>query len=623
MSPKRVGAMPGLLLRSSLLSDVASALRLLPPGSRIQLSLLVAANMATSLLDLIGVALVGIVSISLVTYAQSDDGATTDAFPSNIVAAIGFGNDIAGLFFLALAAAIFLLLKSLIGALLSRRTLLFLARRQAVVSERLTIRLFQQPLSVVEKRTSQETVYALISGVGAAIVSLLGSGALALAELSLLVVLGIGLLLLNFWVTVAAVVFFAVLALVIHRFLGSWARQTGDVTAATNVKLMQGIQEASSSFRELTVTNRMEAHTKRLADPILVAATSTATLVFITQVPKYVYESALLFGALALGAFEFSQRTAAEAVVTVSVFFAAGSRIMPSMLRLQNCLVSIRSSAGLSTPTFALYKALGADTEQSPDSRSASADRSASVLVPTVELRGVTASYPDADEPAIQEVDLTLEAGMSAAIVGPTGAGKSTLADVVLGILPVQSGLVRLGSLEPSECIKAWPGSIAYVPQVVSLVSGTVRQNVAIGVSDAEIDDEAVWSALRAAHLDEFLRSEREGLDTEVGERGVRLSGGQRQRLGLARALYSKPRLLVLDEATSALDAETEGAISNTLSRLHGAVTTIVIAHRLTTIKDADTVVYIDGGRILAQGDFETVRRLVPRFDDSARILGL
>jgi ABC-type multidrug transport system fused ATPase/permease subunit len=240
-----------------------------------------------------------------------------------------------------------------------------------------------------------------------------------------------------------------------------------------------------------------------------------------------------------------------------------------------------------------------------------------------VELQGVTARYPDSAEPAIQAVNLTLEAGMSAAIVGPTGAGKSTLADVVLGILPVESGIVRLGSLEPSECISTWPGSIAYVPQVVSLVSGTVRQNVAIGLSDEEIDDDAVWSALRAAHLDDFLRSEREGLDTEVGERGVRLSGGQRQRLGLARALYSKPRLLVLDEATSALDAETEGAISNTLSRLHGDVTTIVIAHRLTTIKDADTVVYIDGGRVLAQGAFETVRQLVPRFDESARILGL
>jgi ABC-type multidrug transport system fused ATPase/permease subunit len=605
---------------SGMADEISSALKLLPPGSRLRLGLLVFANMATSLLDLVGVALVGIVSVSLVGFAQPEVSSDSEAFPMNVVSSLGLADDVSGLFFLGLAAAGFLLLKSALGAYLSRKTLLFLARRQALVSGDMTIRLFRQPISTIEHRSSQEIAYSLITGVGAAIVSLLGSGALALAELALLAVLGIALLVLNFWVTVCAIIFFSLLAVFMHLVLGNWARNTSRITATTNYALVQGIQEAHGAFRELTVLNRMDAFTRRLATPILRAATSTATSGFIAQVPKYVYETSLLVAALALGAFEFSQQSPQEAVITVSVFLAAGSRIMPSMLRLQNSLVSIRSSAGLASPTFALFQSL----ESAPgDSEDHIAPRPSEGFSPTIQLADVTARYPGAPDPALQAINVEIAAGQSVAIVGPTGAGKSTLADVILGILPVEGGSVLVGGEHPLTCIKLWPGSIAYVPQAVSLVVGDVRQNVAIGLDGDEIDDDAIWRSLADVRLDEFLRSEREGLDTEVGERGVRMSGGQRQRLGLARALYSRPRLLVLDEATSALDAETEAAIASTLAGLHGRVTTIVIAHRLTTIKDADLVLYVDQGRITANGDFEQVRAAVPQFDESAKILGL
>ena len=621
MTPNRDGA--NVLLRSDLLHDVGSSLQLLNPRSRRRLLLLVAANMSTSLLDLVGVALVGALSVMLVTFIQPTDTADATGFPMNLIARLGIPNTPIGLFYLGLAAGLFLLLKSILGAYLSRRTLLFLARRQAEVAQTLSIRLFRQPLSLIEKRTSQETIYALLNGVNAAIVGLLGAGALALAELALLIVLGIALLILNFWVTVAAAVFFSLLALFMHLVLGSWASRTGALLGKTNYGLMQSIQEASSSFREITVSGRMDAHTSRMGTPISVWSRTQAVTQYISQVPKYVYETSLLIGALALGAFEFSRQSPQEAVVTVSVFLAAGSRIMPSMLRLQNCLVAIRSSAGQAEPTYSLYRSLEVPRADTPDpSRVESADPSVP-LVPTVTLRAVSARYPDTDTPALEDIDLDLSEGSTLAVVGPTGAGKSTLADVILGILPIEHGEVTIGGRPPLEAIAVWPGSISYVPQHVSLISGSVRENVAIGIPPEQIDDDLVWESLASVQLEDFLRSEREGLDTEVGERGVRLSGGQRQRLGLARALYSQPRLLVLDEATSALDAETEAAIARTLADLHGRVTTIVIAHRLTTIRHADLVVYIDGGHILARGDFESVRNQVTRFDESARILGL
>jgi ABC-type multidrug transport system fused ATPase/permease subunit len=186
-----------------------------------------------------------------------------------------------------------------------------------------------------------------------------------------------------------------------------------------------------------------------------------------------------------------------------------------------------------------------------------------------------------------------------------------------------QSGTVTISGVSPREAINRWPGAIAYVPQAVALVEGTVRENVALGLPRDLIDDELVWDALNRAHLADFLSESREGLDTKIGERGFRLSGGQRQRLGIARALYTRPRLLVLDEATSALDAETEQSIVQTLDELEGQVTTITVAHRLATVRRADQMLYLEGGRITARGTFDEVRAQVADFDRQAALLGL
>ena len=207
--------------------------------------------------------------------------------------------------------------------------------------------------------------------------------------------------------------------------------------------------------------------------------------------------------------------------------------------------------------------------------------------------------------------------------MGPTGAGKSTLADVILGVIPPVSGAVYIDGVSPAERIRTRPGTIAYVPQDVALISGTIRENVALGVHDDRVDDQRVWGALAEARLAEFVRNSPEGLDTAIGERGVRLSGGQRQRLGVARALYSHPSVLVMDEATSALDAETEHLITEMLDGLGSDVTTVTVAHRLATIRRADLVLYLEDGQVLASGTFDEVRAAISQFDRQANLLGL
>jgi len=195
--------------------------------------------------------------------------------------------------------------------------------------------------------------------------------------------------------------------------------------------------------------------------------------------------------------------------------------------------------------------------------------------------------------------------------------------DVLLGVIEPDLGHVRIGGMPPSEASSVFPGAIAYVPQDVAVIEGSVRDNVALGVPTELVDEDAVWEALGRASIDEMLRTGREGLETRVGENGIRLSGGQRQRLGLARALYARPRLLVLDEATSALDVVTEQSINSALIRLEGEVTLIVIAHRLATIRHCRKVAYLDKGLLKAVGSFGEVRAKQPDFDKQAGLSGL
>lgn len=596
---------------------------LLPKRDRRRLAAAATLQMATSILDLAGVLLVGLVGVVAVA---SSGQATVPAAVESAATAVGLegASTVALAVILTAAATALLLAKSVVALVVLRRIFKFLANRCAAVSANLGSRFLSASMLSVQSRSSQESAYALGAGVTAAIAGILGNVVVAATETSLLVLLGVALLVVDPMVTVVAVIYFAAVALLLQRVLGTWAGRVGETVAVVELTGLTTIQEAIIGYREIFVGNRRAFYRDRFRDARREVSRCNADSQFITQVPKYVMEAALIAGAALLLVSQLLSRDTAAAVATLALFLAAGSRVMPSIMRLQAATTGIRMAAGAAQMTFDLEARLPGTGLQTPsrDELAGSSRTSYVGFEPTVEVAGVSLSYGGSNR-ALDDVSLSIPAGSSCALVGATGAGKSSLADVILGIVEPDEGTVLVGGVSPADAIRRWPGSIAYVPQSVASTNGTVRENVALGLPKETVDDGRVWQALRRARLDAFLADSREGLDTPVGEHGIRLSGGQRQRLGLARALYTDPRLLVLDEATSALDAETEREISETVASLEGEVTVLVIAHRLATVMRADQLAYLENGRVIAYGTFSDVRATVPRFDRQAQILGL
>lgn len=613
---------------------VRSALRLLRRPERRKLGLAAVAQMSLSLLDLLGIALVGMVATVAVAGVQST------AFPAwltSIIEFLGLGNltrsQLVGV--LGLGAALALISKTAISAYLTKKLIDFLAGQQAAVSSRLARALLSRPLLDVQRWSTAEVLYALSAGTGAAVIGVLGSAVAAVAELFLFGIVAVSLFIVDPALTLIAAVLFGGILYLLQVVLGRMSAQNARRLADSAVGTTSAVQEALATYREATVLNRRELYVKRFEGLVVISARAVGGNQYILEVPKYVLETTLILAAFGLAIFQFVTKDLTAAATTVAVFMTAGFRIIPAMLRLQAAGINIRNGAEGARSTFELAdflewnpvsRAMATENVGLPDDPHRIREMIAAGhpgFVPNVEVVGVEVTYLGTDSPALVDASLHVPAGSSVALVGSTGAGKSTLADVILGVIDPAEGGVTVSGLAPRGAIERWPGAMAYVPQAVALVDGTIRDNVALGLPREAIDDERVWESLERAHLAGFLRSAREGMDTHIGERGIRLSGGQRQRLGIARALYTRPLLLVLDEATSALDAETEQAIVRTLDELEGSVTTITIAHRLATVRRADQLVYLAHGKIVAQGTFEQVRAAVPDFDRQASLLGL
>lgn len=364
--------------------------------------------------------------------------------------------------------------------------------------------------------------------------------------------------------------------------------------------LYKWIYESVTGIKEIKVANKENYFINGYADCGAGYVNAVQKYNLYNSTPRLLIETIAIAGMVG---YMLAVMAAGSSLTTLlpqlTVLAAAAARLLPSANRINNYLTSIAYfEPFLDNVSENLQNEIHDEkiNYNSQDYRVKTAVEKLPVHN-EIRMEGITYKYPNTDKLILDGADMTIPVGKSVGIVGSSGAGKTTIVDVLLGLLEPESGKIYADGVDVMTDYKGWLKNIGYIPQTIFMTDSTIRKNVAFGVPDDEIDDNKVWQALKEAALDEFVKELPEGLDTQIGERGIRLSGGQRQRIGIARALFEDPEVLVLDEATSALDNDTEAAIMDSINRLHGRKTLVIIAHRLQTIEKCDMIYNIGGGK--------------------------
>ena len=607
---------------NSKINVINRAFRLLNRADKLKLVLIVITQILLGVLDLIGVALIGMLGALSVTGIQSSNPGNRVSYFLNLfnlqnmtlqqqVSVIGF------------SAAFFMVAKTTLSMFFTKKSLVFLGKRSGQLSGELIEMITSQEYSHFKGKSKQEIIFSLTSGANSLILGVLGSLMTILSDCALIIVMLFGLFFVEPRIALGSLIFFAFVGFFLNRDLSKKAQYFGLENMKLSIRVNELISNLIDTYRELFVRNEVTLHSKEIENARIKIAEINSGMAFLPYVSKYVLETSVVIGALLLAMYQFNTQDAARAVGNIALFLAAGTRIVPSILRLQQGLFQIKSSSGGAFPTIKIYDELNSKFRSSGRSRSFVINNS-EVFNPKVSISNVSYKYPNGFNNVITDISFEIASGSLVALVGKSGAGKSTLADLILGVLDANSGSILISGLKPIDAVSNWPGAISYVPQDVSIISGTIIQNITLdSFSSISLNEEKLWKILEMSQLDQFIRKLPDGLMTVVGEKGAKLSGGQRQRLGIARALYTDPKLIILDEATSALDSDTENDINFAIQNLRGSVTLIIIAHRLATVRNADKVCYFDDGILKAVGDFDQVRNKVPDFDNQAKLLGL
>ena len=590
-----------------MLRAVGESLSLLSRREKATYFTLLSIRALSGILDVAGIALIGLLA-----------GLAASNFESNKpLVMFGFtlphADESTMVKLVLLVLAVFAI-KAVIAVWLGRAISKFLAKIESEKAVEIAVYLFSGDLSHINRLTKGEVLWALMGSSSFAFSGLLTSLTIFVTEGILFLLVAATFMVVDPLATLFVFIYFSIIIVAIQFVIGHSLKNAGIDAAQGNMNGTVVVDDVLGAFREISVFKKEDYFIEKFRIARRRVSESSGTLVFLGGMPRYVVETALMLGVVIFVGWQFVTGQLATGLVTVGVFLTGGVRIMASLLPLQNAASNVKNQAeqsrmAMELITLSRKEAKPSQKISTQDSEQIIHDRYSAL---DVHIENASFKYPNSENQALSNINMHIEAGQHIAIIGPSGAGKTTLVDMILGLLEPQIGSIRVGGIRPNELLSQIPGLISYVPQNPGIISGSLAENIAIGVAEEEIDYQQLNKALEAANLRDFVNSLPDGVHTSVGNQSDALSGGQIQRLGLARALYEKPKLIVLDEATSALDAGSEAYISSSLRSLGADVTVIVIAHRLSTVQHSDCVYVIEDGEITAEGTFQHLRKTVP-----------
>lgn len=608
--------------KSYSISRLIEVFSILPKRDQKRLAIVGSVQSILALLDLLGIALIGVIAGLAVNGVRSTSPGIRTL---KVLKLLGIENltiqnqTIA----LGLLAAFFFVSKSLLTMYFSKRILYFLSQKSATISTDLVTQILSQHLIAVRGNSSPRLLYAATTGVTSLVVGVLGNVVNIISDFALCLVLGASLVLFSPLVSISSLVLFTILLFVIFKLLNRKSIWLTREQTKLNISSSELLLEVIDTYREAVVRNRRTYYAEMIGKSRKQMAQLNAEQAWMPSISKYIVEITVTMGTLILAGVQFASQAAPQAIGGLALFLAAGTRIAPSLLRIQQNSIVVNSSVEAGQPTIELLREFKFTKKIESSQSDLSINRIHDHFKPEIRFHDVTFRYPEPSTAGVFNLNFTITPGSLVAIVGPSGAGKTTLVDLMLGIHQPLMGQIEISKIKPLEAISTWPGAIGYVPQDVNIMNGSIRSNLGIGFPLEAVKNEFCEEVITKASLREVVNQLPNGVDSNIGEKGSKLSGGERQRLGIARALITRPSLLILDEATSALDGDTETEISQALWEMKGEITIILIAHRLTTVRNASHVIYMEKGEIIAQGSFEQVRALVPNFDRQAGLIGL
>jgi ATP-binding cassette, subfamily B, bacterial PglK len=601
-------------------TEIKRVLLLLEKKDQLKLFLVLIVNTFLAFLDLFGVALIGVTSAILIRGLQGLTAGDQVSRFLNLLNLDGLPQRNL-LILLGGTAIFFFVIKTILSVYFLRRTLRYMSIRNAQISSSLVSKMLNRPVEKIFSKSIQHQIYNVTSGVEKLISGAVTSLVVIASDFVLLLVILIGLMLVDPVTSIGTFFVFTGIGFLLYFLLYKRVAILNSKFAYESIYFNQKVSEGINSFRDLFIKGGREFYVNEIRKTKMKLAGYDAEIKFLPNISKYTIEISVILGIAVVAGIQFYLFDSNRAIAVISVFLAASSRIAPAIIRLQQNVIAVKSSLSAAKPTFELVDELNGVQELEKTETLISVNHND--FLPRLNLKNLKFTYSDAINDTIQDISLEINEGKFIAFVGPSGGGKSTLVDLVLGLLAPSSGSITISGVTPVDAIKKWPGSIGYVPQDVFIENSTVKENICLGFNPESVADDLVWQALELADLSDFVKGLEGQLSYRISDAGKNLSGGQRQRLGIARALLTKPKIVIFDEATSALDAETENRVSESILKLTGECTVIFIAHRLSVVRSADMIYYIDKGRIVNQGTFEELRSLNADFNNQANFMGI